>query len=82
MHLIYYQTKESSLQLGLSQGGVICAFVLLWSLVQSNPPLLSVVCVSVRAHVCTRVTVCTTEASMSLCILGKPPLENVRAQHM
>lgn len=74
--------KGKQLQLGLSQEGVICTFVLMWSLVQSNPLLLSVVCVCVSAYVCTRATVCKTEASTSLCIPGKPPLENVHVQHM
>lgn len=37
--------KGKQLQLGLSQEGVICAFVLSWSLVPLNPPLLTVVCV-------------------------------------
>lgn len=72
--------KEKQLQLGLSQEGVICAFVLLRSLVPSNPLLLSVVRLCAEGYM--GATVCKMEASVSFCIPGKPPLENVRVQHM
>lgn len=37
-------------------------------------------CVSAEGYM--GATVCKMEASVSFCIPGKPPLENVRVQHM
>lgn len=48
--------KGKERRLGLSQEGVICAFVSLWSLVSSNPPLLTAA-VCVCESVCVSVTV-------------------------
>ena len=52
--------------MGLSQGGVICAFVLVWSLVPSNPPLLTGVCVCVCVCV-----LCSAEVE-KLTVVGSP----------